>query len=1403
MATLANRDVPLTLSVDTVGTESIKKLKADIAALGKEGADAIPEFAALGAEIDRLASQSALVSTMRDLADQVDALSVAQADAAAKSKALHTEFSALHTETASLSAIEKALKADVVEAQRALFDKRQELAKLKNGTTDYKDEAQKLNAVIIDSKTDLRNLIEDYTAAKAATAQAAAAEKELGNELKQAEAATKAASAALSTRNAALSESKAALQAMGAATKDVATAEADLVSSYTKVSTAIADTSAALKLKQQATAEMLESDRLLAIEQRGMAELFEKGRVALIAETTAIQEAERSSRQYTAAQQAETAARAAANAAWQAEAEAIVNGVEAKQKMLRETQNLLEAYQFLAKEDAAAKWQREAEAIVDAAEATQRLEREARLLAEAEEFLANEAIIAAAAVQKVEAAAQEAGAALDTAFRTVGVRSAEDIRAEIAKVEDALDLLKSSGRLTGAELDNAFAKGSAKIKLLERDLREANNQLTLGDKAAKLFSGSLAQISAGNVVADGVGYLVEKVKDLGRAFLGAIVQGDQLKRGLNAVYKDAGLAAQQIDFLRKSSSESGVAFSSLSQEFVKFSASMKMANIPMEQSNALFAAVTRASASLGLSADATAGTLNALGQMASKGTVSLEELRAQLGDRLPGALGLTAKGLGITEGELIKLVESGQLATRDFVVPFTKALAELQGSTEGLIPTWERLKGVLSETAQSAGDSGWTQLLTLGLKGLGAILTAVTLALAGFSEVLMLAGRGVLALYGVLRGDAGAWEFFTKSAEDAGGRLQSLRDAWAMVIDPAKASAAAATESASALTANTAAATNAIAANNQLDISQKLAALSAKLAADGTLDAGAKIVQYTAAAAQLRKEQESQTDAYDKLAKAAKEQGATLVENAKLTGDNTAVQTAALQAAQLYAEAVDKASASHQLETAALIAQRAELLANASGRDGGTAAVKVQIEALDKLITASKAETEQSVQAQAAARAEVAARQLASAALLDNSTRLDAYAAAVAGAKAEVEFLTAMEQAGHNVKVELAAAQQQLTTATYMQNDAIKDLTTNIQLDTQVKSANLQLSIAQATASQNHYTAMAVEARASGDVAAAVRYEIKAKEESIRILKLKLELDELQQQSDLLVIEIKRKLIDAETDEGKQKLKLLDIETQMIKIKAAGNQAVLDQIKVLERQSIELRTNTSNIKENGDAIRGNSGPLSGDTDLRNANVSAINSQSAALKRLADITSRPGANAQPPKPGQTKYDPGYGSPYSAPGVAPVNGDGQTKEEYDREQFLTGQNAVDNTLQFKLRDKLNNGTLTAADVADVQNVVNALDQNEKQNSWLRGQGAISSSGLIDDQQWQGVNGQFKAFLNDQKSKSATSGTSGISAAGVTMNINIGGVSTPVNVASQSDANNLQSVLSQLANAQGRSI
>lgn len=1345
-----SRDVKMTLSVDTLGEDGVKSLQQSIQTLANQGGSAAPQFQKLADEVARLGEQSQSLAAFQALADQTDALKAKQEAAAASSQKLATTLDSLKVSTDAAKAKQQESTNTLVAAQIALVDAGTAIRTLKTEydragkqTKQYRDELKALLEAQGAAKAELVALRIAQQASNKELAAAESAQTKATTAYNRSEKAAQASAKALKEQENAVREAAAATEKLGLTTADVAAAEGTLIAALNKAGAEAQQYSARVQ-------EMAESDRLLAIQQRGLAELYARGAAALQAETLAQRDAARSNAEYDASLakvNAEKAKMADNAAQWQREADALVAASLSAQKLERETSILVATERELAGINAFEKQYVEAQKLRQAADYVR--------------FWTTE-------LDKAELATKQ----MQDAFNTLNVRSADTIRSDIAAVRAALQTVSTQATSTGSSLSGAFTAGKAKLDALELELRQLNGTMTLGDKTAKLFANSMGQITAGNVLADGVGYLVNKIKELGQAFLGSIVQGDQLKRGLNAIYKDVAITAQQIEFLRKSSSDSGVAFGSLSGEFVKFSASMKMANIPMAQSNELFKAVTAASASLGLSSEATAGTLNALGQMASKGTVSLEELRAQLGDRLPGALGLTAQGLGIAEGRLIALIESGQLATRDFVGPFTKALGQLKGATDGLIPTWERFKGLLTQTAQDMGDAGGTQVLTGALKILGGTVATVGLALSALVGGLFTAGQAVLLFYGILSGDGKtAWAYFNAELEKSRERLIGQKAALDAMLDPTKAAATAAESHAAALTTGTAAITKTIAANTSLDTSQKLAALSAALAADATLDAAAKSVQYNVAAAELIKVQSQQTDAFDKLAKAAKEQGSTLVESARLTGDNTAVQLASLEAAQLYAAAIDKATTSQELETAALVAQKAEREKIAASRYGGIAAIKTEIDNLDKLILASKAETEQARQAQAAANAEVLARQLVSAALLDNSGRLDAYREAVASAQAEVDRLRAMEADGSAVKEQLAAAQARLTTATYMHRDAITDLVRNMEVEAKLQSANLQLSIAQATASQNHYTAMAAEARASGDVALAVQYEISAKQESIRVLRLKLELDKLQQQADLLIIETKRKLIDAETEEGQQKLKLLDIEAQMIRIKAAGNQAILDQISALERQTTALRNGTDNVGKYATSL--DKGTQSNYSFAKSADAStaALERENAAIER---------SNAAKEKATELE---------NKRRNVDKNGFSTNKNNETINAAGSTQTSVLNFLKEAGVDDPAVARKLASEFTDAQGNIPYMNNPGQ----IKYQGSTLSDALLKaaESYTFATSGQAKQMRDFAGSTSATGGSK-------TVNVTINGRSQSVNVASDADANALTSILRSLESA-----
>lgn len=68
--------------------------------------------------------------------------------------------------------------------------------------------------------------------------------------------------------------------------------------------------------------------------------------------------------------------------------------------------------------------------------------------------------------------------------------------------------------------------------------------------------------------------------------------------------------------------------------------------------------------------------------MLGKGTVSAEELSQQLGDRFAAAVPLAAKAMGVTVKELRKMMEQGQLMTKDFLPKFTKEVERMTGSID-------------------------------------------------------------------------------------------------------------------------------------------------------------------------------------------------------------------------------------------------------------------------------------------------------------------------------------------------------------------------------------------------------------------------------------------------------------------------------------------------------------------------------------------------------------------------------------------------------------------------------------------------------------------------------------------------------------------------------------------------
>lgn len=202
--------------------------------------------------------------------------------------------------------------------------------------------------------------------------------------------------------------------------------------------------------------------------------------------------------------------------------------------------------------------------------------------------------------------------------------------------------------------------------------------------------------------------------------LGGTIKAVQALEGatnrLNAVFDgDFDAVNNELDFLRRNADRLGIQFGTLADQYTRFAAATKNTSIEND-TRAIFLAVAEAGRVNNLSLDQLNGTLNALSQIASKGTVNMEELRQQLGDRLPGALQIMADGLVLNTAELNKLVETGRVSS-GALVNFARELqnrygAQLPAALKTTTAEIGRLQNAAFGAQLQFAEGGFTDALT-------------------------------------------------------------------------------------------------------------------------------------------------------------------------------------------------------------------------------------------------------------------------------------------------------------------------------------------------------------------------------------------------------------------------------------------------------------------------------------------------------------------------------------------------------------------------------------------------------------------------------------------------------------------------------------------------------------------
>lgn len=168
------------------------------------------------------------------------------------------------------------------------------------------------------------------------------------------------------------------------------------------------------------------------------------------------------------------------------------------------------------------------------------------------------------------------------------------------------------------------------------------------------------------------------IYEVGKASIEAQIQLERLDKSFTAIYNSSSAARQQLEFVRQTSMELGQEFYSSAEAAKTFFAAGQGTSLS-GQLNQIYTGFSKAGAALGLSSDDMQGIFLALGQSMSKGKVQAEELRGQIGERLPGAFQVAAKAMGVSTAELDKMMADGKLLTDDLLPKMAQALDDRYG----------------------------------------------------------------------------------------------------------------------------------------------------------------------------------------------------------------------------------------------------------------------------------------------------------------------------------------------------------------------------------------------------------------------------------------------------------------------------------------------------------------------------------------------------------------------------------------------------------------------------------------------------------------------------------------------------------------------------------------------------
>jgi tape measure domain-containing protein len=186
----------------------------------------------------------------------------------------------------------------------------------------------------------------------------------------------------------------------------------------------------------------------------------------------------------------------------------------------------------------------------------------------------------------------------------------------------------------------------------------------------------------------------------------AALEAERLGNAFKVLAGSASAAAAEQKFVRDEAQRLGVSLADAQEAYLKLAAAARGTALEGDAARKVFSAVAGAASTLGLSSAETSGALLAISQMMSKGTVQAEELRGQLGERIPGAFQIAARAMGVSTSALSEMLDRGQVLAEDFLPKFAEQLAkEIPASADTMSAAVNRVTNAATQAMQLIGGA--------------------------------------------------------------------------------------------------------------------------------------------------------------------------------------------------------------------------------------------------------------------------------------------------------------------------------------------------------------------------------------------------------------------------------------------------------------------------------------------------------------------------------------------------------------------------------------------------------------------------------------------------------------------------------------------------------------------------